>query len=303
MEDRGPTGPKWHGEFNEIHTLRDPIFTNYTTSASPSIVNYNSKLHLFFRDGTGNGILHAEMDENTLKWYSANPFYFKQTSSNSPCPVIVNDVLHIFYRDGEGNGILFTHSYDGNNFTYDGYVGQNGDGHPSAAVLHSGRDAILCVVYRDHDGKGVMYSTRNQIDLKWHNGYTGQNTNDSPAIVVFNNQFHVYYKDGSGNGILHETSTDGIHWQAANPLYIGFNTSSGVAAIATNSKVYVFYRDGSGNGCLYVSSSDGYKFESQTYTGLNLDQDPSVAILGHDVYVAGRDHGGRGVMVNCPFSI
>jgi len=69
--------------------------------------------------------------------------------------------------------------------------------------LHSGRDAILCVVYRDHDGKGVMYSTRNQIDLKWHNGYTGQNTNDSPAIVVFNNQFHVYYKDGSGNHDLH----------------------------------------------------------------------------------------------------
>ncbi len=128
--------------------------------------------------------------------------------------------------------------------------------------------------------------------------YSTMNTSAPPSVVAFGGKYHMFFRDGSGNGILHATSDEGIYWKGADPFYIGVNTSSAPAPVVYNNQVYIFFRDGAGNGILYVVSKDGYTFTAPQnwYIGLNCDAQPSVTVHNGALHLVARDHGGAGVM-------
>ena len=64
----------------------------------------------------------------------------------------------------------------------------------------------------------------------------------------------------------------------------------------------MLFRDGTGNGVLYSTSADGTNFTNPPdwYLGLNVDGEPSAAVLGDHFCMVGRDPGGAGVMTMVP---
>jgi hypothetical protein len=132
------------------------------------------------------------------------------------------------------------------------------------------------------------------------NGYTGRTASARPDVVAFQDAFHAFYRDGSGNGILHVSSPDGVNWSGDS--YIGYNTSAGPRAIALSDELlHVFYRDGSGNGILHDASPDGASFAPwpsppNCYIGLNCNGEPATAALNKTLCVVAMDAEGNGIM-------
>jgi hypothetical protein len=131
--------------------------------------------------------------------------------------------------------------------------------------------------------------------------YSTMNTSAPPAIVAFGGKYHLFFRDGSGNGILHATSDEGLYWKGATPFYIGFTTSSAPAPVVYNNQLYLFFRDGAGNGILHVVANDGSTFTAPPnwYIGLNCDHQPSVTVYNGVLHVVACDAGGSGVMYAC----
>jgi hypothetical protein len=131
-------------------------------------------------------------------------------------------------------------------------------------------------------------------------GYTGWNTDPSapPCISLFNNLYHIFFKDHGGNGIMHITSPDGITWSESAKFYTGYNTSAGPCSVVFQNILYVFFRDGSGNGILHIQSSDGVNFAPSPnwYIGLNCDGQPMAYVKDSQLCIVAVDHGGNGIM-------
>jgi catechol 2,3-dioxygenase-like lactoylglutathione lyase family enzyme len=273
----------------------DNGYTSFNASAPPSIVAYNNLFHVFFRDGSGNGILHVTSSDG-INWSGENNFYTGFNASNGPCPITVGNQLHIFFRDGSGNGILHIASPDGFNFqpVPNWYIGLNCDGQPAAAILNG----TLCLVAIDAGGNGIMRAVTD-FSSGWNVGYTRFNTSAPPSIVVYDNLFHVFFRDASGNGLMHIISPNGIDWSEADPFHPDFTTSAGVCPISFGNQLHIFFRDGTGNGILHIASPDGFNFQGvpgSWYIGLNCDGQPAATILNDTLCLVATDAGGNGIM-------
>jgi len=158
----------------------------------------------------------------------------------------------------------------------------------------------MVLVSVDAGGNGVMWAVHNSND-NWDHGYSNFNTNGNtpPSIVYFNNQYHCFFRDHGGSGIMHIVSQDGRHWDKSPVFYTGYNTSSGPFAIVKNDSINIYFRDGSGNGTLLIHSTDGSNFSNPFgwYIRLNIDEEPSATILNNEVFcLVAKDHGGNGIM-------
>lgn len=133
--------------------------TGFDGDASPSIVAYQNKLHVFYKDGGGNnGLMHIVRDDDG-KWRAADVAHPDYTTSAGPYALVTQDQLHIFFRDGQpgSNGILHIASNDGNNFQTTSpswNTGMRCDSMPSAAVLGN----TLRLAGRNFEGNAVMCS-------------------------------------------------------------------------------------------------------------------------------------------------
>jgi hypothetical protein len=223
-----------------------------------------------------------------------------QDTSSGPCAIQYKDKLYLFFRDGAGNGMLHYQSEDGYHWHFPSeanwYLDINIDLRPSAAVLGD----TFCVVGKDHNGTGIMFAT---FDGKqWHPGFSGLTTSGAPTVVAHRDRFHVYFIDGSGNGILHGISDNGTQWARADltgiPLYVGVESSAGPAAVEVGDSIRMFYRDPRGNGVFWAKSDDGNYFPpiNESYFGLDVRGEPSAAIFDERLHVIGQDAEGGGIM-------
>lgn len=276
-------------------------YSDYTTNqgAPPDICYFKDQYHIFFQDRNGTGIMHI-ISSDGVNWSRPISFYTGYTTTAGPCCVVFENLLHVFFRDGSGNGLLHMVSTDGINWSGANpfYLGINCDNQPAAAVLNG----KLCVAMIDHGGNGIMCSVQTGVNGTWNNIYTGYNTNPSSPVglIAFNNQFHLFFQDHNGKGIMHITSPDGLKWSGSEVFYTGFNASSGPAAIVAGKWVYIFFRDGSGDGMLYIQSTDATNWSEPPcwYLGQNGDTIPRVAgnADGTDLCVTYIDAGGNGIM-------
>jgi len=151
------------------------------------------------------------------------------------------------------------------------------------------------------DGPGARDFVRGlrRVGRRWwtfDSGNTGYDESATPSIVAYGGLFHVFFRDGSGNAIMHITSPDGTHWSDANRLYIGFDTSAGPCPIVVGNQLHIFFRDRDGNAIFHIASTDGYNFSWVNGIGLDCDGAPAAAMLNGTLCVVARDHGGKAIM-------
>jgi hypothetical protein len=128
-------------------------------------VAYQNKLHVFYKDNSGNtGLMHIVRGDDG-KWEAGNPAHPDYTTSAGPYAIATQNQLHIFFRDGQpgANGILHIASSDGHHFqptSPSWYTGMRCDGMPSAAVLGN----TLRLAGRNFEGNAVMCSVAQLAD-------------------------------------------------------------------------------------------------------------------------------------------
>src|SRR4051812_23230471 len=226
-------------------------YSKFNTSARPAIAAFGGQYHLFFKDdGNNDGIMHV-ISDNGEAWSRPHDFYIKWNTSSGPCPVATDERLHVFFRDsGNHDGLMHVAADDG--FTFGAqdpfYLSQNVYAETRGAVSD---DGTICLISRQagsEDGSAMVRAVRRPGTSGWDRGYTGANVKkqDIPSIVVFREQFHVFFPDpnNNGDGIYHIVSNDGVNWVGAQPYYIGIDTSAGPSAVVCNGRLHLLFRDG-----------------------------------------------------------
>lgn len=115
---------------------------------------------------------------------------------------------------------------------------------------------ILLVLTRDGgrnamDRSGLMYSRFDRTTQQWKHGYTGFNSSSSAGMFVYENAFHLFYRDPMGNGIFHRSSADGTTW--SNAEYIGYDTGGRPCPVLYKGKIYLLHVDKDGKGGMIFS--------------------------------------------------
>ena len=225
--------------------------THLSCSDEPVAVVFNNEVHLFFRDGGGNGLFHVSSStgkfdgENTVQ-YPGLDIDFK------PSAAIQEDgsskSLVVLARGHHSNDIVFAKQ------TVDtktnckgtwstGLTGFHCNGTPSIIYF---KGQFLCY-FQDPatDANGVFFITSDD-GTKWMNKYGDNGTtkfdaSSSPAPVVVNGMVYVFYRDRDGNGIMNMMSNDGITFTTPLFAYTGLNCNPapGVACSDNGSTVVV----------------------------------------------------------------
>ena len=266
-------------------------YTNFNTSARPAIAAFGGQYHLFFKDdGTNDGIMHV-ISDNGEAWSRPRDFYIKWNTSSGPCPVATDERLHVFFRDsGNHDGLMHVAADDG--FTFGAqdpfYLSQNVYAETRGAVSD---DGTICLISRQagsEDGSAMVRAVRRPGASDWDLGHTGANVknHDIASIVVFREQFHVFFPDpnNNGDGIYHIVSNDGVNWVGAQPYYIGIDTSAGPSAVVCNGRLHLFFRDGGGNnGLMHAESEDGNQWSQPEYLRINTNSEPCSTVMRNPV--------------------
>lgn len=134
-------------------------------------------------------------------------------------------------------------------------------------------------------------------------GNTLRDASAPPAIVAFGDKFHILYRDGAGNGLMHIVSHDGKEWRNARQFHPQAEISAGPCAVVYENKLHVFVRDGAhggSNGILHFISDhpDGESLQAASpgYIGLDCEGQPSAAVLGGKLCIVARAAKGNGIM-------
>jgi hypothetical protein len=304
----GPEGPGARDFVNGLRRQGSRLWqfdvdnTTRDASAPPAIVAFGNQFHLLYRDGAGNGLMHA-VSHDGKTWRDARQFHPDVKISAGPCGVVHENKLHVFVRDGNSghsNGILhFVSDHaDGESLQAANppYIGLDCEGQPSAAVL----GGKLCLVARASAGNGIMYALH-RPGHGWVHGNTRFNTSSAPTIAAYGGRFHVFYKDGEGKGIMHIASADGVSWERAVVYHPDFTTSAAPAAVEAGHQLHLFFRDGQRghNAVLHIVSNDGEYFHPAApgwNTGLDCSSAPSAAVLNGKVCIAAINYAGNGIM-------
>jgi hypothetical protein len=286
-------------------------YTQYNTNSKtpPSICTFKENIYCFYQK-EGNSRLTYIQSSNGLYWHRERDIPNSHAgntpivTSAGPCCVVFNNKLHVFFRGERSSLIYHISSSDGDKWTAPESTGCESKSHLSVATLGDS----LVVTYRHVVGDGIMYFKLRR-DGSSSRGNTGHSTSaERPGIVAFNNQYHIFYKDGGREGypsyayktgVLHAFSPDGESWHGANPFHIlNTQTSGSPAAVAYDGDLHLFYRDNGGNAAYHVLSGDGFKFDwvDPRNTGLDLDDGPSAAVLDDMLCLAAVDANNNGIM-------
>lgn len=276
---------------------------NTNRGTPPALCTFRGEIHCLYQQ-TGNNDLTHVRSPNGLYWDQPHQAVVPNTktggkiaTSAGPCCVVYRNRLHVFFREERGDGIHHVHSLDGTTWSAPTFIGARTRSHLSVAALGDS----LMLAYVNFEGDGIMYSQLQGDKLdKWSHANTGHTTSASrPGIVAFNGRYHLFYRDGNGNGVMHIWYAGSDGWKGANPFHVlNTQTSSSPVATAYDGKLHLFYRDDSGNAIYHAFSGDGEKFEYATpfNIGLNIDDGPSAAILGDALCLAGVDANKKGIM-------
>ena len=281
-------------------TVTHPPFTT-NKGVTPSMDWFNGAYHLMFQDHGGKGIMHITSTD-AVNWKQAKNFHVADTrTSSGPSVIAYKDKLHLFYRDIDGNGILHHFSNDGENWSAQQYTGMNGDGVPHALIANN----RLFVTTVDGGGKtGIMVASTdkaepNRADFKvlYTQFTTGRDM--SPTIAWFKGAYHIMFRDGGGNGIMHISSADAVKWQQAASFHVGdTKTSDGPCLVADQQQLHLFFRDHEGNGIMHCSTTDATNWTETEYTGINGNGSPQAVIANDTIFVTTADGGNNnGIML------
>lgn len=275
-----------------------PYRTN--KGVTPSMDWFKGAYHIMFQDHGGNGIMHI-ISTDAVNWKQAKYFHVADTrTSSGPSVIAYKDKLHLFYRDIGGNGIMHRYSNDGENWSAQEYIGINGDGVPHALIANN----RLFVTTVDGGGSGIMLASTDKAEPRradFKGQYTQFTTGRgmSPTIAWFKGAYHIMFRDGGGNGIMHITSPDAVKWQQAASFHVGnTKTSDGPCLVADQNQLHLFYRDHEGNGIMYCATNDGITWTEEGYTGINGNGSPQAVIANNNIYVITADGGNNdGIML------
>ena len=272
-------------------------YTGYNTNrwTPPGVARFKDTLHIFFQDHNGNGLMHVASPDGLGGWGRPASWYHGANTSAGPSAVEFQGKLHLFYRDATGNGIYHEVSTTGDDWTWVGYFGLDCDGQPKVIATPT----CLYLVAVDAGGNGIMYA-KSTDGVNFSHEYTGYNTNSAtpPGVAWFDGQFHLFFQDHNGNGLMHITSPsgEGRSWSRPASWYHGVNTSAGPEAVAAGGKLHLFFRDATGNGVYHQTSTNGDDWGPATWIDLDCDGQPQAIAVGDDVFLAAVDAGGNGIM-------
>ncbi|KAK4941310.1 hypothetical protein LTR10_018720 [Elasticomyces elasticus] len=248
------------------------FYTGHNCSDPPHVITFQDKLHLFWRDGGGNGMMHRYSTDGQ-NW--SNPQYLGINIDNQPHGVVWGNELFVVAVDHSGNGIMFVSTTDGENFTT-GYTGYNtNNGTPMSVVAF---DNALHLFFQDHNGQTIMHlvsTDGKQWDrpASWN---TGLYTSNGPTAVVHNGALHLFFKDASGYAIFHSVSTtDSDHF--SKPQAIGLDCDGQPQALSVGDTLYVSTVDSRGqNGIMLAVIS--------SFTGIQGPQQSDLATYADSNY-------------------
>jgi hypothetical protein len=235
-------------------------FAESYTSASPGIVAFQGKFHLFYRDhDPGNGIFHRSSD-NGKKWSERE--YIGFDTGGSVCPIVYDRELYLFFVDPDGKGgMIFCTIKSGEGFGPGNWTPRTSIGittleNISATVFKK----WLVVVSKDNDdssrykSSGVMCSMLKPETNKWEPSHPDKlEAKCSPGVIAIENSLHVYYMDPNGNAI-YRAVYDGEKWEKDQ------NTGQesmrgGVCPVFFNDRLWLFYP--------YYNVSPGHGYYSE----------------------------------------
>jgi endonuclease/exonuclease/phosphatase family metal-dependent hydrolase len=212
-------------------TIRD-----VTTEGSPGVVWFADRLCLFFRRGKQ---VYKMESEDGLAWSGMDPQGVDFQSSGGVCPVVFRDSLYVFVKDPEGLPICY-HVWRNGAWSGRQVVGIDTRWDIAAAVL----DDKLCIVSVEN---GAVGSTARLVGAildgsgKWSLIHPAETkASGSPGITVHDGQFHVFYRDSGGTGILTRSSRDGKVW-SSEPSYTHHDTENEVCPIVWKGRLMLFY--------------------------------------------------------------
>jgi hypothetical protein len=244
------------------------FYTGHNCSDPPYAIAFKNRLHLFWRDGGGNGLMHRS-SANAKDWSA--PQYLGINIDNQPHGVVYGDRLYVVAVDHAGNGIMYASTTDGEHFAT-GYTGYNtNNGTPMTVTSFLGK---LHIFFQDHDGKTIMHITSTD-GVHWDrpaSWNTGLYTSAGPTAIVHNNQLHLFFKDASGFAIFHSVSTDGDHF--TKPEMIGLDCDGQPQALSVNDDLFVTAVDSRGqNGIMFavISGFAGIKSPKQSDLAAHSD--------------------------------
>ncbi|MCU1284066.1 MAG: hypothetical protein JWO13_416 [Acidobacteriales bacterium] len=134
------------------------------------------------------------------------------------------------------------------------------------------------------------------------NRYTGVNTSAGPGIVAVDGKFHVFFRDGNGNGILHISSENALEWAPDSTWspkaswYIGLNCDDKPAAAILGEVLSLVARDHGGNGIMYATTRIAGGTFAMGYSGFNTSSAPGIVSVADRLHVFFRDGDGNGIL-------
>jgi len=229
----------------------------FKTSASPGVIYFKNKFHLFYRDQSpGNAIFHRSSDDGRTWSDRVNTGI---NTGGACCPVEYLGDLHLLYVDPDGHGgqiFCNVKTSEWNDFGPRYWGGRAGTGintesEISAAVF----DNTLYVVCKDHGAfertsSGLMWSTKvYRDDWKWRQADRDLVTSGSPGVVAFGNRLHIYYQRPGTDAIFH-AEYDGQRWLEKDKDTLHDSVVYGVCPVVFDDKLWLFYP--------YYSALTGY---------------------------------------------
>jgi hypothetical protein len=237
----------------------DSFYTGVNCSDGPCAVVFKDMLYVFFRDGSGNGILFIESSDGE-HYKPAQNWYIGLNCDGQPSATVLGNTLCVTAVDRGGNGIMRAlWGGPGTNWNV-GYTGYNTNNvNPFSPPCISAFGGMFQLFFMDHNGRGIMHLT-SRDGIKWDRAepfYTGFNTSAGPASVVAKKNrrqemLYVFFRDGSGNGILYLQSADGEKFTPAPCWYIGLNCDyqPRIAATTDETGMCLACIDRGGNGIM-----------------------------------------------------
>jgi hypothetical protein len=246
------------------------FYTGHNCSDPPYAIVFNNRLHLFWRDGGGNGLMHRSSADGT-NW--SNPQYLGINIDNQPHGVVHGNELYIVAVDHGGNGIMYAKTTDGEKFAV-GYTGYNtNNGTPMTVTSFLGK---LHIFFQDHNGQTIMHITSTD-GVHWDRPAsfsTRMYSSAGPTAIVHGNLLHLFFKDATGFAIFHSVSPDGDHFGP--PVMIGLDCDGQPQALSAGHGIYVTCVDSRGqNGIMFAVISDFAGIQSPAQADLAAHSDGS----------------------------
>jgi endonuclease/exonuclease/phosphatase family metal-dependent hydrolase len=233
--------------------------TRLNTQASPGIVNFQDKFHLFYQHDEGNAIFHSSSTdgEHWDDWENIGI-----NTGGSVCPVVYEGSLYLFFvdPDGEEGGMIFytikvtkNEECGPGNWSVRMATGITTRLDISATVFNH----ILVVVSKDNglqdESSGIMCSFLKPGSTGWEFYHPdGLETVGAPGVIAVGDRLHVYYEHNKGDAIYRAV----YNWDT---WEIDLNTeheamTEGVCPVFFDDKYWLFYPY-SGAGAYYPGNT------------------------------------------------